>query len=195
MSSQPKIILFDLGGVLSDLGDPVESMELTISQSEFWTIWLDSSAVAQFETGKLMAPEFIPQIAIELGVSKPEKFESRFRNWQLAIHAGAEDMLSEAADGWHLALLSNTNPIHWGQISESTNVFDRFTRLFLSFENGYYKPDIRTFEYVVAELQCAPGDILFLDDTETNVVSARRFGIDARQVSGIAGVRSALNSL
>jgi len=156
---------------------------------------LNSAAVAQFETGKLTTSEFIPQIAIELGVAEPEEFESRFRNWQLTIYADAEDLLSEAADGRHLALLSNTNAIHWEQISESTNVFDRFAQLFLSFKNGYYKPDIRTFEYVVAELRCAPGDILFLDDTEANVLAARRSGIDARQVSGIASVRSALNSL
>ena len=194
MSSQPKIILFDLGGVLADLGDPAESMELNISQSEFWSIWLNSTAVAQFETGKITTPEFIPQIANELGVAEPEEFESRFRNWRLTIFAGAEELLSEAADGRNLALLSNTNAVHWEQISESTNAFDRFTQLFLSFKNGYYKPDIRTFEYVVAELRCAPADILFLDDTEANVVSARRAGIDARQVSGIASVRSALSS-
>jgi len=38
MSSRPKIILFDLGGVLADFGDPVKSMGLKISQSDFWSI-------------------------------------------------------------------------------------------------------------------------------------------------------------
>jgi hypothetical protein len=42
MSSEPRILLFDLGGVLADLGDPVTTIGLDLEPDEFWAIWLGS---------------------------------------------------------------------------------------------------------------------------------------------------------
>lgn len=194
-ASRYEVILFDLGGVLADLGEPSKSMGLSLSNTEFWRIWLDSSSVALFETGRLSVSEFIPRIAIELGASEPEAFEGRFRNWRLKLFDGAEQLLLNSIGDASLCLMSNTNPVHWEQVSLSTDMFDQFSRLFLSFENGLYKPDSRAFEYVLQNLQCAPGKILFLDDSQENVTSARRLGIQALQVRGIDELRDVLRDM
>lgn len=47
-----RILLFDLGGVLVDLGDPVGEMDLPLSNEQFWKLWLSSPLVHKFETGQ-----------------------------------------------------------------------------------------------------------------------------------------------
>ena len=42
---KPKLVLFDLGRVLADLGSPSMQMQLRISDQEFWSVWLSLPAV------------------------------------------------------------------------------------------------------------------------------------------------------
>ena len=81
--------------------------------------------------------------------------------------------------------MSNTNPIHWRQVTASTPVFSTFAKLFLSYETGRFKPDPDAFQQVIDEFGAAPADIVFYDDTSRNVVAARKLGIDAHCVSGL----------
>ena len=105
MNSGTRILLFDLGGVLSDLGDPVTAMGLDLEVDDFWAIWLGSSDVHAFEMGALAASEFFPRIAVELGQSHTSDFESRFRAWQLKLFAGAEEFIQSVSKHYQLVRL------------------------------------------------------------------------------------------
>lgn len=193
MASTPyEVVLFDLGGVLADLGDPSDAMGLGISTDQFWEIWLASPLVRAFETGSVSETDFIPGIAKELLVTEPDRFESQFLQWKLSLFDGAEQQLAELSQATSLALLSNTNPIHWQQVTNSTNVFRYFSHVFLSFETGLYKPDVESFTSVLAQIDTTPGRIIYLDDSEQNVNAARGIGIDGRLVSDF---RSAMTEL
>jgi len=89
-------------------------------------------------------------------------------------------------------LLSNTNEIHWRQVTTASRVFESFERVFLSYETGHYKPEHAAFRDVTAFFDCAPGDVLFVDDSEPNIAAARKFGIDAHRVVGVAELRELL---
>ena len=52
MSRDTRIVLFDLGGVLADLGDPASEMRLDFESDQFWKIWLHSPSVRAFELGR-----------------------------------------------------------------------------------------------------------------------------------------------
>ena len=45
-----KVILFDLGGVLLRLNDPIETFGLQMDQNEFKERWLRSPSVRTFES-------------------------------------------------------------------------------------------------------------------------------------------------
>jgi FMN phosphatase YigB (HAD superfamily) len=182
-----KTLLLDLGGVLADLGDPVSAMDLPITPEEFWAAWLSSPHVRAFETGKLTTAEFCAAMGPELQASGGAGFETRFRNWQLQLYPGVEELVHTLAGQYNIALLSNTNVVHWRQVF-STNVFSKFDRTFLSFETGHFKPSPASFEQVIAHYACDPGDILFIDDSPKNVAAARELRIDARLAKGIAAV-------
>jgi putative hydrolase of the HAD superfamily len=185
MNKGNRVLLFDLGGVLADLGEPAQAIGLNITEKEFWQVWLNSSAVHAFEMGRMEATDFFPSIADEFGQAHDEGFENRLRAWHLRLFPGAEEMIRSLTERYRVALLSNTNAVHWEQVLSATDVFSTFDHLFLSFETGYYKPDTRSFGQVTEHFACDPGDVLFLDDSLRNVDAAKVFGLEARLARGL----------
>lgn len=183
------VLLLDLGGVLADLGDPVVAMNLEMTNEDFWQTWINSPAVRAFETGKLQAEDFFEQVAAELGLQSGASFERRFHAWQLQPYAGIDTFIDRAAERFELALLSNTNEVHWRQVTSLTPVFSTFARLFLSYETGRFKPEAAAFRQVIDFFGVAPGEVVFFDDTARNVEAARKLGIDAHRVAGLDDLR------
>jgi len=192
---QQQIILFDLGGVLVDLADPVTSIGLTMSDEEFWTTWLSSPLVQQFETGRLTASEFVTQFGPKLGFCDADEFDRALRSWHLPLFAGAEQALQNLTDSNTIALLSNTNEIHWQHVESQTDVFAEFAKLFLSYETGNAKPHPSAFHDVVAHFDCEPQDIIFFDDNVGNVAAARAEGLRAVRVQGWSEVEREIDKI
>ena len=192
MSATRPVLLLDLGGVLADLGDPVAAMGLDMTLPEFWATWTSSAIVRALETGQMNEEEFLQEIPAVLGCSGEETFGPRFHAWQLTLFPGVGDLVQEAAQRYRVALLSNTNEIHWRQVTTASRVFESFEHVFLSYETGHYKPEHAAFRDVTGFFDCAPGDILFVDDSAPNIAAARDFGIDAHEVAGAAELRRLL---
>lgn len=53
-----------------------------------------------------------------------------------------------------------------------------FERLFISSETGFVKPDPRAVEDVLATLSLDPARVIFVDDKERNLQSARQLGVE-----------------
>jgi HAD superfamily hydrolase (TIGR01509 family) len=189
------LLLFDLGGVLADLGDPPASMGLDMGNDEFWSIWLASKSVQAFEKGELSEDDFLSHFCSEIGLDEPAiQFRHRLLRWHLRLYPGACAAVERLRDVYDIALLSNTNAIHWNMVRNQDNFQALFDRLFLSFETGLTKPGREAFEHVLANVAQEPGDIRFLDDSEKNIAAARAMGIGATRVDGRAGLQSMLRA-
>ncbi len=57
MNGKIRVPLFDLGGVLLKLRDPIETCGLQIDAAEFKEQWLRSASVRQFESGVIDTEE------------------------------------------------------------------------------------------------------------------------------------------
>lgn len=193
MQSSGPVLLLDLGGVLADLGDPVSALGLQMTQREFWRVWTTSSTVRTFETGQMDVADFLFKVSAELGYSGDEPFARRFQAWQLRLYPGVDEIIRHAAASCRVALLSNTNEIHWHQVGHETQVFSTFARIFLSYETGHFKPSPQSFLQVMEFFECSPGEIIFLDDSEQNIVAARGLGIDAHRIVGFAELKRYLD--
>jgi putative hydrolase of the HAD superfamily len=189
------ILLFDLGGVLVDLGDPAGDMRLDMSNEAFWKLWLASPLVHQLETGQIDVEGFFTGFGAGVGVPDTADFGQRLRRWNLPMFEGVEPYLRSLAGDNDIALLSNTNEIHWQQVLSQTDVFDCFSQLFLSFETGNAKPGAAAFLDVVEHFGCAPADVAFFDDNVNNVAAATAAGFRAKQVRGLAELRQAVDEL
>ena len=192
MNSDKAVLLLDLGGVLADLGDPVNAMGLDMSLEEFWETWTSSEVVRALETGRMGVADFLATIPEELGYVGDAPFSRRFYEWQLRLFPGVDDLIRNAAHDYRVALLSNTNEIHWGQVNESTDTFTMFDQVFLSYETGHLKPSLAAFHQVLEFFECSPGEVIFLDDSEPNIAAALKLGIDARKVVGVTELEQQL---
>jgi putative hydrolase of the HAD superfamily len=83
------------------------------------------------------------------------------------------------ASGVACHLATNQEAYRARYMTETLNYGNHFDRLFFSCHLGCSKPDSRYFTAVLAALDLAPESVLFIDDMEANIASARAVGIRA----------------
>jgi len=190
-----RVVLFDLGGVLVELGDIDRFGRLIgeTEESEIWRVWLHSYWVRRYERGQCSRAEFALGMVAEHGLDLgAETFLEQFLSWPQGLMPGAEELVTGLAPHVRPACLSNTNEMHWNEQVDAPLLQTLFDTRFLSHELGLVKPDRDIFEHVVAGLGCAPEEVLFLDDNQLNVDGARSVGIDAHRVTRVEGCRRVL---
>ena len=183
-----KTLVIDFGGVLIDLDRPrcvdafaglglpdVESMLDVCHQHGFFRL---------HEQGLLTDEEF--RAKIHRRIPRPvtdEQIDAAWNSFLVGIPAYKLDFLLELRRRYTVYLLSNTNGIHWQWALEHAfnyrghRVEDFFDRIFLSYEMKLVKPDAEIFRRVIAETGLTPAETLFIDDAESNCLTAQSLGI------------------
>ncbi len=189
------IVLFDLGGVLIELGGVNAMRELAdiASDDEVWQRWLTCPWVRSFERGRCSASEFADGVVSEWQLSiTPERFLELFRGWPVGPMPGAWELLAEVQSTMPIGCLSNTNVLHWEYQVGHWPILNIFDYRFLSFDLGMVKPDSAVFEAVSERLPVSRDRVLFLDDNLLNTEAAGSFGFVSRRVRGVGEARRAL---
>lgn len=190
-----EIVLFDLGGVLLEVGgvSPMRQLSGLDTDEELWARWLACRWVQRLEAGRCSAEEFAAGVVAdwELPVS-PADFLATFGAWVNDPFPGALELVSQTGDAVRVGCLSNTNSFQWDGHFDDLPLVGAFEFRFLSFELGLVKPDPAIFEAVAARLPAPPDRVLFLDDNAVNVDAAAAFGFVGRHVRGVGAARRAL---
>ena len=191
-----EVILFDLGGVLIKV-DGVSPMMKWIAETMtpdiFWKKWLASTAVREFETGRIHHDHFARQLVDEMSLQiDPDVFLTSFTNWPRGLFPGTESLFDRIPLDYTLAALSNSNSLHWPRMMDDMGLAAMFDHCFASHLIGKIKPDVEVFEHVVEALECKPDTILYVDDNQPNVDAARSLGIRAELTRGITAVERVL---
>ena len=190
-----EFVLFDLGGVIIELGSvsSLQEMAASVGDEEHWHQWLATPWVRRFEKGECSATEFSTQVVAEWGLDvAPERFLEIFRDWPIGPYPGASDLLHEVQQSVQIGCLSNTNSMHWDHQRSLWSILDMFDFRFLSFELGLAKPDDAIFHAVADRLPFSRDRILHFDDVAENCDTARSLGFRSVQVRGLDEVRTAL---
>jgi putative hydrolase of the HAD superfamily len=192
-SNNIAVILFDLGGVLLRLRDTGTTFGVTGDEREFHRRWIQSHAVREFERGAIDFDEFASRVVVELQLPYDAgEFLQRFDSWPGDLYPGVPELLESLVIDYRVALLSNTNAVHWQRNNVAGVLDPLFDHAFLSFRTGLLKPDAESFGQVFNHYSRMPNEILFLDDNPLNVEAARTIGVRACLTRGIDDVRQAL---
>ncbi|MDX1906565.1 MAG: HAD family phosphatase [Bacteroidia bacterium] len=90
----------------------------------------------------------------------------------------AEMLRALRAAGYSLALLSNTSRYHYSCYREACEpMFSQMDHLFFSFDLALRKPDPAIYHKALELAGWKAGETLFLDDSLTNIESARQAGL------------------
>jgi len=195
-SSQLRVILFDLGGVLVELAGVPRLLSWIgnrMTPEELWELWLSSPVVRSFETGQSGPEEFADNLIREMALPvNRDEFIREFTLWPTRSFDGAFQLLHRISPAYVRATLSNTNVLHWPRYMEEMGFNHAFDHHFASHLIGRIKPDEDAFHYVVDRLGHPASAILFLDDNELNVIGARRVGMHAVCVKGVGEAEQVL---
>ncbi len=181
-------IIFDFGGVIYD----IDFMRLLAAFNEHGIV--DSEHMyAKHKQDDLF-------VDLEKGSIGPEAFAEKFRGltnlnlndeqvfdlWnKILIDFVGEriDAIKDASSNYRLFLMSNTNIIHYNHYSQQYReqfpgeLPDLFEKMYLSYEMGMVKPDIRIFEQILQENNLKAEETVFIDDLDANVYAAVKTGI------------------
>jgi HAD superfamily hydrolase (TIGR01509 family) len=192
------VVLFDLGGVLVEVGGVGVMRKLADvdSDEELWRRWLRCDWVRAFERGRCSPEEFAAGVVHDWRLDvDPRDFLDAFASWLIGPYEGSETLLQEIGERAALSCLSNTNALHWDRHFQHWPLFQHFDHHFLSFALDMVKPDREVFDHVAQVLGVEPGLVLFLDDNLVNVEGAQAAGFRTAHVRGIAEVRRALTAV
>jgi putative hydrolase of the HAD superfamily len=190
-----ELVLFDLGGVLIELGGvgAMGTLAGIEDDDEVWRRWLTCRWVRAFERGDCSPEDFAAGVVADWSLAiTPAEFLTGFIGWLRGPYPGAAELVAAVRSVVPVGCLSNTNALHWEEHRHLVEFVDDFDHRFLSFELGLLKPD-RDLFYRIAELVPVPPDrVLFLDDNAINVDGALAAGFRAVRTQGVAEARAAL---
>lgn len=191
-----RVVLFDIGGVLvepSGVATMLGWMRNNVSAEQLWRMWLTSSCVRAFETGRMSPEEFADDVIAEFGLPVPrDAFLEEMTRWSVTLFPGAIELVEQIPPRYVRATLRNTNVIQWKYLMRNEGLTRAFPHHFASHLLGKIKPDAEAFQHVTDALRCEPNEVMFLDDNDINVVAAESIGMQAVRVKGIAEAKRAL---
>ncbi len=201
MATPPNIhaIVFDLGGVLIQLGEQLIKNEWRTTESNLnmtGDAWLLSSTAQNFEKGLITPLEFAETIISEMSLNiTPTLFIEHFKQWPVGPYPGIFDTLSQLREHFTLGIFSNTNAIHWPRLLNEMSLAGKVDHYFASHLIHVAKPNPEAFTFIANAMGLEPKTILFLDDNRHNIDSARQVGFIAHQVIGFEGTLRCLHRL
>ncbi len=188
------VILFDLGGVLVEIGEyPLPSHWFPVNKRLEKSAWSTSEAAIAFEKGLLSPQQFGESLQAEFGINAGvQEILVEFTKWPVGFYAGAPELLMSLRETHTVAVLSNSNALHWPRVINEFRLPDYCDHVFASHELGLAKPDVAIFEAVLNALGVTSQRVLFFDDNAVNVAAAAGMGIRSLCVEGIDQVSKTL---
>ena len=186
--SNYKAVLLDFGNVIINInpeltieafseisGNSVERIRQKITNSQLFR---------RYESGMFDDDEFREIVRQTIGYPfSDQEIDWAWNRLLLDVPNKRVELLLELKGRYPLYLLSNTNNIH---IKASNQIFQSrhgissieilFDKLFLSYEMGLWKPDEEIYLKVLEEIGMPATDVLFIDDNELNIQSAKEIG-------------------
>lgn len=194
---KPKVLLFDLGGVIVRWVGPDELAKLTgLKREAVADRFAISKVFNDYEIGQcsddIFADELIAQF--ELRLSR-EEAKSLWNSWVQECYLGTKDALQTLRNDYIIACLSNTNALHWTHLKTHIDIDQYFDHSYASHIINAAKPDPQSYKISLDDMDVLAEDVWFFDDTFANVQAAGAVGMKAFHINRDVGVVPKLKEL
>jgi epoxide hydrolase-like predicted phosphatase len=181
-----RAVAFDIGGVLeaptdSDLNGRWEQ-RLGLRRGEFFQRLRQSGLGRDANLGRVSEAEFAQALGRVYGLDRPtiEELLADLWGWYVGeLNTEMADCFQRLRPRYRTAILSNAAAGGRWEEERRYGFAAMADVLVYSYEVGIEKPDRRIYEITCEQLGVHPGDVVFLDDLEANVVAARQLGMRA----------------
>ena len=184
-------VVFDVGKVLAyahmQWMDALSASGLDFKKTDIYSKFLyDFPQYLPYEGGQISEETYLNALAEEFGLKGKEEAKHLHQSIIGDEYPGVADIVQELnAQGIETATLSNNNPIHWAWFTKSGNypALEGIQHLVASFHLGLFKPDPAIFPKFCDYVGWDKSDIVFLDDSEKNIVAAHNAGWAAHLIT------------
>lgn len=177
-----ELVCFDLGGVLvrcvDDWAHACEraGVPQLIDEADPAIRHRIINASAAFETARMDAAAFAAAVAADTRYD-PSQVAAVIDRWLVELYPGAAELIADLRRaGIATACLSNTNHVHWAQMTDAAGPFAAAVAALdhrhASHLIGHRKPDAAIYERFERAVGVDAAAILFFDDREENVNAA-----------------------
>ncbi len=193
-----KIIIFDLGKVVFDYDVEKMAKEL-LSYSDYKNPDITNiyESTFKYERGQISSLDFYKNAA-EIFKLQNLSFEKFSKIWNEIFTADKNimELIKELSQKNYVALLSNTNELHFEYLYKlNKDFFDKcFKKLHLSYLMNVRKPENEIYKQVINFHKTEPENIFFTDDVEQNIAAAKTAGMNAHIFKGIEKLKTDLKN-
>jgi len=194
---EPKVLLFDLGGVIVRWVGLDELSRITgFSRDEVSIKFATSPILQAYEIGQCDDDVFADTLIAEFNL-KTSRSEAKalWNSWVQESYTGTKDVLAKLRGRYTLACLSNTNSLHWEHLQTYIKTDELFDYNYASHLINAAKPNPESYQIPITDMGMKPSDIWFFDDTMVNVQAAKKAGMKAYHVDRDVGVIPTLKGL
>lgn len=176
--SPVKFIYFDIGGVFVDHLNAVRNIAKRLDIPEAKTIDSFKEYADKMDRGTMTWSEFDP---IFYEVTKPKrKLENLFHEVlirEIQTIQESHDLVNELAENYRIGILSNIAVDVYDIFVERNMIPSiNYNAIVKSASLGLIKPEREIFEHAQSLISEPRENVLFVDDTELNIQTARDFG-------------------
>jgi len=200
--SNIKSIIFDMGGVILDINakdtfsiPAALSVLFNITTDQAQQIWVNCDQ-NKILTGQETPNQFLTRIADILKIkinsqallkqwTKLSLKDKNCINWQMM------DFISDLHKTYKVYILGDT--VNVAQDDNLTQTLkSKFDDYFVSYEQGFKKPDKKAFLNILSKINSKPAECIFIDDTEKNIIAANQLGIKSFLYKNLKQLKSDL---
>jgi putative hydrolase of the HAD superfamily len=184
-------LILDLGGVLLDIDYDATKIAFDslglLNFSNLYHQFQQNELFDRFECGEISAQRFINELLPHLPSGTSANSVVKAWNAMLGdFDSNKLRFMDQIKQQVPVALLSNTNELHFAEVlrswkkhrEEDMDLF--FQKMFISNLIGKRKPNTDTFTWVCSQLQFAPEEVLFIDDSPQHIEGALAAGLQAK---------------
>ena len=165
-----------MGGVLTcNFNDtPVISNYLGITEENFFIY--SGENFRELLDGKIDSNEFWVRFSLRYGKKVKEELFGKFFN--PGIIRETKDIIKQLKNDSRVVCGTNTIDSHYYYLLNQGS-YDIFDEVYASNLMGISKPDPDFYRYILKKEGIEPENIIFIDDTEENIISAQKIGINS----------------
>ena len=171
-----KLYIFDMGGVLCrDFNDiPVISNYLGITEENFFVYTGEN--FRKLLDGKIDSNEFWVRFSLRYGKKVKEELFGKFFN--PGTIQETKDIIEQLKSDSRVVCGTNTIDSHYYYLLNQGD-YDIFDEVYASNLMGISKPDSDFYRYILKKEGIKPENTVFIDDSEENILSAQKIGINS----------------
>ena len=197
-----RAIIFDIGRVLIrvDVSRAMKELGsgLSLSPAELWSAIEKDPRWQDWQEGRISARDWHLQLTRRLGVTLT--FEQFTHAWNQVLDPTPihdNQFFDTLSKKHHLALLSNTDPIHVTHMESAYDFFRYFPRPARIYSNahGASKPNPVLYAAALKACKAKAGEAVYVDDIAAYVEAARSLGMSAIQYQSPESLRAELTAL